>query len=54
MLNKFEFKYIIYLKKEIPNYFNLNNITLEMSQININNLKEIVLQSKKSLIVYYS
>tara|TARA_B100001248_G_C27390142_1_gene461917 strand:- start:1152 stop:2636 length:1485 start_codon:yes stop_codon:yes gene_type:complete len=49
-ISKLQIKFIIYLKHEVK--FN-NVISLEISQININNLKEIVNQSKKGLLVKY-
>ena len=53
LLNKLELKYIIYLKNRIPNLTPINSLTLDIQQININNLKPVVYQSNKGLIIYY-
>lgn len=53
LLNKLELKYIIYLKNRIHKLSSINSLILDIKQININNLKEIVYQSYKGLIIYY-
>jgi hypothetical protein len=54
MLNQLNIKFIIYSKVKFSDSNSINSLSLNISQIDIKNLKEVVFQSNKGLLVYYN